>query len=199
MNLTGKQQLFVEEYLIDLNATQAALRAGYSPKTAMFIGAENLHKPIIIAAIAEAQKGRTTRTRTDADWVLRRLVEEAEAKVSDLFFDDGSMRPVSEWPDVWQQGLVTGINVQETHVEGKKVGQTVKLKLSDRIRRIELIGKHIDVGAFADRHEHGGIGGGPIETKEVVWTPQEAARRILAIFEEAKQTARPPDPKELDQ
>ena len=196
MDLTGKQKLFVAEYLIDLNATQAALRAGYSPKTAQFIGPENLHKPSIIAAIAEAQKGRTTRTRTDADWVLKRLVKEAEAKISDLFEEDGSVRPVKDWPDVWQQGLVTGVDVQEDHVKGKKVGQTVKLKLSDRIRRIELIGKHIDVGAFADRHEHGGIGGGPIETKEVEYTPQEAARRLLAILRDASEN---PDPQETDQ
>lgn len=56
--LTDKQQRFVDEYLIDLNATQAAIRAGYSEKTANEIGAENLAKPSIAKAIAEAQAKR---------------------------------------------------------------------------------------------------------------------------------------------
>ncbi len=55
-NLTPKQQRFVEEYLIDLNATQAAIRAGYSEKTANEIGAENLAKPSIAKAIQDALK-----------------------------------------------------------------------------------------------------------------------------------------------
>ena len=54
-NLTPKQQRFVEEYLIDLNATQAAIRAGYSKHTAHSIGHENLSKPEIVAALAEAR------------------------------------------------------------------------------------------------------------------------------------------------
>ena len=61
LKLTPKQQLFVEEYLIDLNATQAAIRAGYSKKTAQVIGAENLSKPMVAAAIAEAQLRRSKR------------------------------------------------------------------------------------------------------------------------------------------
>ncbi len=68
--LTPKQQAFVNEYLIDLNATQAAIRAGYSKKTARFIGAENLTKPDIEAAIAGAIGARAERTKIDSDWVL---------------------------------------------------------------------------------------------------------------------------------
>lgn len=71
LGLTPKQQRFVEEYLIDLNGTQAAIRAGYSPDTARFIGHENLTKPYIQLAIAEARKAQQERTRISADAVLR--------------------------------------------------------------------------------------------------------------------------------
>lgn len=73
--LTAKQKLFCEEYLIDLNATQAAIRAGYSEKTARVIGGENLLKPAISAFIAENMTKRSEETRIDAAWVLRKSVE----------------------------------------------------------------------------------------------------------------------------
>ena len=64
--LTPKQKRFVEEYVIDCNATQAAIRAGYSPKTAYSIGQENLKKPEVMKAIAEKQKKVSERTEYDA-------------------------------------------------------------------------------------------------------------------------------------
>ena len=72
--LTPKQQRFVEEYLVDLNATQAAIRAGYSEKTAFQIGPENLKKPKIAEAVAEAQGERSKRTAIDQDWIIDGLV-----------------------------------------------------------------------------------------------------------------------------
>jgi len=68
--LTDKQQKFCEEYLIDLNATQAAIRAGYSEKTAFTIGCENLKKPYIAEYIAEKQKESSHRNAITADFVL---------------------------------------------------------------------------------------------------------------------------------
>ncbi len=87
--LTNKQRVFVEEYLVDHNATQAAIRAGYSENTAQEIGSENLSKPIIKSAIADAMEARSERTLITADWVLTRLVEEATADVKDLYDEDG--------------------------------------------------------------------------------------------------------------
>lgn len=78
MALTGKQQRFVDEYLIDLNATQAAIRAGYSEKTAYSIGDENLKKPEIAQAIQAAMNSRSKRTQVDADYVLRTIVDTIE-------------------------------------------------------------------------------------------------------------------------
>lgn len=149
--LTAKQARFVQEYLVDLNATQAAIRAGYSENTARQIGTENLAKPVIADAITSAQASRSKKTGIDAAWVLTRLTEEATADLADILGDNGELRPVSEWPLIWRQGLVAGVDVQENIVDGVKMGQTVKVKLSDRIKRIELIGKHVDIQAFRDQ------------------------------------------------
>lgn len=156
--LTPKQQRFVDEYLIDLNATQAAIRAGYSAKTASSIGEQTLRKLEVALAITEAQAKRSERTGIDADWVLNRLASEAVADLADIIGSDGVLKPIEEWPLIWRQGLVTGIDVQEDRQDGVKIGQTVKVKLSDRIKRIELIGKHVNVQAFREQvHQTGAI------------------------------------------
>lgn len=92
-NLTPKQQRFVEEYLIDLNATQAAIRAGYSEKTAKSVGHENLTKPDIAKAIQEAQESLSNKTQLTVDMVVQGLLKEAQD------YADGSTQSarVSAW------------------------------------------------------------------------------------------------------
>lgn len=154
--LTPKQRVFVQEYLKDLNATQAAIRAGYSERTAEQQGSRLLSNAKVASAVTAAQGERSERTQIDADWVLKRLAAEAVADLADILDEAGVVKPVKEWPLIWRQGLVAGLDVHEEIVEGAKVGQTVKVKLSDRIKRIELIGKHVNVQAFKDRVEHEG-------------------------------------------
>lgn len=161
MALTPKQQRFVAEYLVDLNATQAAIRAGYSAKTAGAVGHENLKKPEIQAGIQVAMKARSERTEIDADWVLKRLARDATADLADLYTDTGSLKPVHEWPIAWRTGLVAGVETAQERdgedAEGNPVYATVrKVKLLDRTKLVELIGKHVDVGAFKDKVEHSG-------------------------------------------
>lgn len=76
-DLTPKQRRFVEEYLVDLNATQAAIRAGYSGRTARQAGAENLAKPVIREAVAAGQAALSERTEVSQNWVVTRLRDEA--------------------------------------------------------------------------------------------------------------------------
>ena len=154
--LTARQRAFVAEYLIDLNASAAANRAGYSAHTARFIGTENLAKPNIAAAIAAAQAERAKRTQIDADWVLRRLAALAEADVSDLYGEDGALRLPTEWPEAWRKGLVSGIEVLEEKADGAVVGRMRKVKLADRIKVLELVGRHVAIGAWRDRVEMSG-------------------------------------------
>ena len=153
--LTDKQRAFVAEYLKDLNATQAAIRAGYSAKTARKIGNENLTKPDIAQASSEAKAERAERTKVDADWLLNRLAAEADADLADLYNEDGGLRPIHQWPEIWRKGLVAGIDVEQQYefIDGEKepCGVVVKVKLSDRVKRLELIGRHIDVQAFKDQ------------------------------------------------
>ena len=160
--LTAKQKAFIQEYLIDLNATQAAIRAGYSEKTAKEIGHENLTKPHIAAVIDYEKAQRAKRTQIDADWLLKRLAEEIEADLADLYDEAGNFKPVAQWPEVWRKGLISG--VETSGEEDQKVS---KVRLSDRLKRLELLGKHIDVGAFRERVELGGTDGGPIEITKI--------------------------------
>ena len=92
-NLTPKQQRFVEEYLIDLNATQAAIRAGYSEKTAQEIGSENLSKPMVAKAIAEAQEKLSNKTQVTVEMVVQGLLNEAK----DLSEGSTQSARVSAW------------------------------------------------------------------------------------------------------
>lgn len=183
--LTPKQRRFVEEYLIDLNATQAAIRAGYSAATANQIGPELLAKPHIQAAIAEALAERSKRTKIDADWLLTRLADEAEADIADLYADDGTLKPVREWPLVWRKGLVAGVEVEELFEgrgEGREqVGRVRKVRLADRTKIKELIGKHVDVQAFRDRVELTGKDGGPIQVEQVQADAESFARRMAGL------------------
>ena len=159
--LTPKQARFVEEYLIDLNATQAAIRAGYSQKTARQAGAENMTKPVVANALAAAQAARSERTEIDADYVLNRLAEIDQMDVLDIMNDDMSLKPVSGWPKVWRRYL-SGFDVAEMF-EGRgedraMVGLLKKIKWPDKVKNLELIGKHVSVQAFKEQVEHkGGI------------------------------------------
>jgi len=152
--LTAKQEAFVREYLIDLNATQAAIRAGYSATTAHSAGPRLLDNVDVATAIDEARNERATETRIDAAWVLKRLAAEAEADVADLYGDDGKLKPIRDWPKIWRQGLVSGIETEqlfEGHGEDReRIGTLRKIRLSDRVKRLELIGKHIGVKAFEE-------------------------------------------------
>lgn len=151
--MTPKQEQFVREYLIDLNATQAAIRAGYSEKTANEQGARLLANASVKAAIEAAKAERSQETKIDAAWVLKRLAEEAQADMADLYTETGAIKPVHEWPLIWRQGLVAGIKHQELRdSEGNRTGEfIVDVKVSDRVRRLELIGKHVAVKAFEDQ------------------------------------------------
>ena len=78
--MTARQQRFVVEFLVDLNATQAAKRAGYSEKTAQEQSSRLLTKVIVQEAVAEAMRARTERTKIDQDWVLSGLQDESSTR-----------------------------------------------------------------------------------------------------------------------
>lgn len=168
--MTPKQQRFVEEYLRDLNATQAAIRAGYSSRRADQQALENMRKPEIATAIAAAMGERAKRTQIDADWVLKRLTSEAEADLADLYDDGGNLLPIREWPMVFRRGLVVGFEtVHEVEGSGESARRLLvrKIKLQDRSKTTDQIGRHVGVQAWRDRvaHEFDGLSDEQLETK----------------------------------
>lgn len=152
--LTAKQEKFISEYLLDLNATQASLRAGYSEKTAKQIGTENLSKPIIQEGIQRLRDIQLNKLDIDSEYVLKRLHEIDQLDVIDIFNDDMSaFKKLSEWPKSWRTSL-SGIDINELFEfnEGNKElsGLVKKIKWPDKVRNLELLGKHIAVGAFKE-------------------------------------------------
>lgn len=147
--MNERQTKFVDEYLIDLNATAAAKRAGYSERTAYSQAERLLRNDEVRRAIMDGKQKRSERTKIDADWLLTRLSAEAHADIRDLYDDAGDIRPIHEWPLIWRQGLVAGIDT----TKDKDGNITRKIRLANRDKRLELIGRHIDVQAFKDRVE----------------------------------------------
>lgn len=156
--LTLKRQRFVEEFIVDLNATKAAIRAGFSKKTARSQGQRLLTNVDIAKAIEVAMLKRADRTEVTADRVLAELAKIGFANAGD-FFDWGpdgvTIKDKSELtPD--QQAAVQ--EVSETVTEK---GGTIRVRLADKQRSLELMGRHL--GMFIDKHEHSGPDGEPIQ------------------------------------
>lgn len=142
--MTKKQMRFVEEYLIDLNATQAAIRAGYSPHTAKDIGCENLAKPNIAAAISQAMAERSKRTGINQDRVLQELARIGFAKITDVV-DPETAKIRSDASD---DDLAC---IQSIKIKPGEFGTEREVKLYDKKSALVDLGKHL--GLFKDRLE----------------------------------------------
>lgn len=162
-SLTPKQKRFVGEYLIDLNATQAAIRSGYSAKRAQEIGWQQLQKTTVQAAIQEAIAERERRTEITQDRVLRELGRIGFSDIRQLFTIDGTLLAPHDWPDDIA-AAVSSVEVDELF-EGRgevrvSIGYTRKVKLWEKNSALEKIGKHLKM--FTDKLEHTGADGAPI-------------------------------------
>ena len=144
--LNAKQKMFCQEYIVDLNGTQAAIRAGYSERTANEQSSRLLANANVKAVISELKASRCEEVKIDANYVLKRLVEIDSMDVLDILMPDGSVKAVAEWPKVWRTTL-SGIDVMEMQ-SGDTAAILKKIKWPDKVKNLELIGKHINVGAF---------------------------------------------------
>lgn len=153
MALTPKQERFVQEYLVDLNATAAAKRAGYNPKTAYSIGQENLKKPEIQTALEEAKKAREKRTEITQDMVIAELAKLGFFDIRNMFDKNGKPLNISQLDDDTAAALVC-LDVQDvTDSDGNFIGYIKKYKMADKIKALELLGKH--VGAWEPKDANG--------------------------------------------
>lgn len=137
--LTVKQQRFINEYLIDLNATQAAIRAGYSVKTANEQGAQNLAKLSIQQAISEKMAERSRRTGVNQDRVVLELAKIAFVKITDVVDLEGRIREDANEDDL---ACIESMKYKESESDtSSSVGREVKI--SSKLKALELLGKHL--------------------------------------------------------
>lgn len=151
MALTAKQAAFVREYLIDLNATQAAIRAGYSAKTANVIACELLAKPYMQEAIREEMEKRSKRTEITADKVLKEFAKLAFFDPRKLFDEKGNPKDITELDDQTAAALAGLDVVQEVDPDSGITSYTKRYKLASKQAALDSLGRHL--GMFLDRTE----------------------------------------------
>lgn len=158
MGLKAKQARFAQEYPIDLNATQAAIRAGYSEKTARSQGQRLLTNADVQSRIQEYKLERQKEAKYDAAMVLKRHIEIDQMDIGDILKDDGSLKPISQWPKVWRTSI-SGLDIVELMSRGddrEALDSWVKkIKWPDKLKNLELLGKHVDVSAYGESKQGG--------------------------------------------
>ncbi len=157
--LTAMQEAYCQSYIkTPENQSQAAIDAGFSPNTAAVKASVMMRDERIQKRIAELMDERNKRMRVSADYVLMRLVEIDQMDVLDILNDDGSLKPIREWPKIWRTTL-SGFDLSSTIMNMNEDSiETIlkKIKWPDKVKNLELIGKHVDVNAFKERLEVSG-------------------------------------------
>lgn len=143
-DLTPKQQRFCDEYLIDLNATQAAIRAGYSVKTANEQGSRLLVNVSIQKYLSYRHQQRLIRTEISQDSVLQEFAKIAFIDIRKFYNEEGKLKLPHQLDDNCAAALA-GIDVDELWAERERVGVTKKIKLNSKIAALENLGKHIGI------------------------------------------------------
>ena len=156
--LTVMQEAYAQEYVkCPENQTQAATNAGFSPKSAHVKASTMMRDERIQKRIAELMEERNKRLRVSADYVLLRLVEIDQMDVIDILDDEGGLKPISQWPKVWRTSI-SAVDINRIRMAMKDDEEDIestlqKIKWPDKVKNLELIGKHVDVNAFKERME----------------------------------------------
>ena len=164
MGLNAKQSRFVEEYLIDINATQAAIRAGYSKRSADKIASQLLGKTRVAEAIGAAMNARSERVGMDQDDVLLELQALGQSSVANYKIDDyGELQLSDNAPKLAMRAVASVKKRIRTDENGNVIGTETEFRLWDKPASLKMAGHHL--GTFVERHahEHSGKGGKPIE------------------------------------
>lgn len=154
--LKDQHERFCQEYLIDLNQTQAAIRAGYSSVSARVTASRLLTNANIQDRIAELKAVRSEKLDIDAMYVLKRHYDIDQMDVLDIHNEDGSIKPLRDWPKIWRQ-YISGIELSELF-EGsgddkKMIGLLKKIKWPDKVKNLELLGKHVEIQAYKEKSD----------------------------------------------
>lgn len=148
--MNEKHQLFAQEFLKDRNATQAAIRAGYSEKTAGSQGERLLKNAEIKKFIVAGSAERFETVKIDTNYILMQLGDMQQATIDQILNEDGSVKPPQEWPTVWQR-MINGIEVKTTTNKDGTKTTSHKIKLIDRGKIIKMLGDHVDISAFVEK------------------------------------------------
>jgi phage terminase small subunit len=143
-----RQERFVEEYLVDLNAKQAAIRAGYSPKTAEVQGSRLLSNVKVQRAIAIAKAERSKRAEVAADRVLLELARVGFSDLRRVFDNQGRLRRPEEWDDD-TAAAISSVKVVTRNRPGGEVEYVHEIKLCDKVKALEQTCKHL--GLYRDQ------------------------------------------------
>ena len=169
--LTDKQKKFIDEYLVDLNATQAAIRAGYKEKAAYRTGAENLRKPQIQEEIQKRMQERQQRTEVTQDMVVKELAAIAFARATDYAAVRGGAVCIKDTDALSDEQIraIAGI---------KEGANGIEIKLNDKEKALELLGRHL--GMWNDKLD--------IKTPAI----DDSIKEMEAYFEQLKESGSGP-------
>jgi phage terminase small subunit len=159
--ITKKQDMFCREYLVDLNGAQAAIRAGYSKNGANSKASQLLAIVSIQIHIASLMGKRAEQLNINAEYVLHRLVEIDQLDVIDIIDSRGMIRPTREWPATWRKAITSFEVIERSSVteQGKVVEVLIKkIRWPDKLKNLELLGRHIEIRAFSEKANNPGIG-----------------------------------------
>lgn len=157
--------LFVQEFLVDLNGTAAARRAGYkgNERTLAVTGARLLRSANVAKRIEAAKVERMNRTKITADVVLGEILRLSRADLADAFDKNGNLKPIHEIPEDVRRAI-SAVEVDELFdgkgKDRKHVGFTRKVKFWDKTKALELLCKHL--GLLVEKHEVTGKDGAPL-------------------------------------
>jgi phage terminase small subunit len=140
----NKVRRFIAEYLKDQNGTQAAIRAGYSKRTAQEQSSDLLSKPMVKKRIETALRKAEERAEVSIAETLRKISILADSDIRELFNENGSLKPIKQWPDK--------IALAVSSVEIDELDETKKVKLWDKVKALEMMGRHLKM--FTDKVEH---------------------------------------------
>ena len=150
--LTENELSCCRELMLCGNKTEAYERSTYatdksSMKTIRRHAAEIFARPRVAAHMIELQEARNERADVDADYVLKRLVEIDQLDPIDIFYDDGSLKPIAMWSKGWRTSI---ISLEVTQSGGEDGGTLTKIKIPDKLKNLDMIGKHNRVQAWTD-------------------------------------------------
>lgn len=150
--MTPKQSRFVDEYLLDLCATKAAVRAGYSHRTASEIGRENLTKPEIAEAVQLRMRMRADRTAITQKRVIAEIAAIAFANIGDMLDENGAVKPLARMP-LRTSAAIASFDEADVVAKGRAVGKRRRVRLHDKLAALTLLARHLGMDGATKRND----------------------------------------------